>query len=101
MNHRGIIVACIVAATAAAQEPAGVFQQPLVTAIYTRQQAQAAALSKNGDAAGAQKLCEESIKLAPQYPGAHYNLACALARQDKKDEAFASLNKAITCGFNV
>src|SRR5258708_6661090 len=87
---------CWMASMTPAQEKTpGVFEQPLIMGKYANLQNEATALMRKGDNAAAQKKCEESIRLAPQYPGAHYNLACALARQGKKDEAFASLSQAI------
>src|SRR5438874_8103390 len=99
--QRMIVGVCVLVATPAfAQESPGVFQQPLVTAQYAQQQNESSELMKKKDYPAAQKKCEQSIRMAPQYPGAHYNLACALARQGKKDEAFASLDRAIASGFN-
>jgi len=40
------------------------------------------------------------VELAPNSGGAHYNLACAHARLGQKDEAFASLTKAIEKGYH-
>lgn len=79
--------------------PPSIFRHPIVIAQYTRLQNDASTLIKKKDYDAAQKKCEESIKLAPQYPGGHYNLACVLALVGKKDEAFASLNRAIASGF--
>jgi hypothetical protein len=94
-------VMCGMTASAFGQEKTpGVFEQPLIMAQYASLQNEATALMRNGDNAEAQKKCEQSIRLAPQYPGAHYNLCCALARQNKKDEAFASLTRAIEHGFS-
>ncbi len=41
--------------------------------------------------------CRRLIELAPS-AAAYYNLACALARQDKKDEAFKALRKSVALG---
>ncbi len=90
---------CWMASLAPAQETPGVFQQPRIAPQYSSLLDEATALMRKGDDAAAQKKCEQSIRLAPHYPGAHYNLACALARQGKKDEAFASLSLAIAAGF--
>jgi len=44
--------------------------------------------------------CREQIELAPSMSGPHYNLACALARTGKKEEALASLRKAVELGYD-
>jgi predicted esterase len=43
--------------------------------------------------------CRELIKLLPEQAEGHYNLACALARLGKADDAFASLTKALEVGY--
>ncbi|MEW6744140.1 MAG: hypothetical protein AB1486_15415 [Planctomycetota bacterium] len=39
------------------------------------------------------------VRLAPESPIAHYNLACSLARVSRPDEAFASLDRAVRLGY--
>jgi predicted esterase len=43
--------------------------------------------------------CRELIKLLPQDSGGHYDLACALARLGKPDDAFASLARSLELGY--
>ena len=43
--------------------------------------------------------CRELIKLLPDHTASHYNLACALARLNKTDDALASLGKAVDAGY--
>ncbi len=38
------------------------------------------------------------IELAPKLAAPHYNLACSLARQDKKEEAFKALQQSVDLG---
>src|SRR4051812_43887290 len=91
-----VALTCLaITARAAAQEEQSVFRQPLVMPVYAQLQARATAALREKEYAKAQELCEESIRLAPHYPGAHYNRACALALQGKKDDAFAALRKSI------
>ncbi len=45
-------------------------------------------------------LCREQIALVPKESGPHYNLACALARTGKADEAFESLRRSADLGFD-
>lgn len=44
--------------------------------------------------------CQALVAIEPEDNTAHYNLACAQARLGKKDDAFASLAKAIEKGYN-
>ena len=39
------------------------------------------------------------VHAAPDAPEAHYNLACAMCRLQRHDEAIAALNKAVECGW--
>jgi hypothetical protein len=57
------------------------------------------ALLAKGDFPAAERACRAAVKLVPHDAHAHYNLACALARQEKTDEALASLRRAIELGF--
>ena len=76
-----------------------VFRQPQVLLVYGRLQAQTHSLFQQKEYTEAAKKCVESIRLAPQYPDGYYNLACALARQGKKDAALDNLTKALDRGF--
>jgi poly(3-hydroxybutyrate) depolymerase len=44
-------------------------------------------------------LCREQIAIDAKYAGAPYNLACALARLGKKEEALASLRSSVDLGY--
>ena len=47
-----------------------------------------------------EEVCRQGVKLLPDDPTWHYNLACSLARTVRlHDEAFDELEKAIDCGF--
>lgn len=48
----------------------------------------------------AAEKCRAEIALLPKSSGAHYNLACALARLGKTDDALAALKKAAELGFD-
>src|SRR5436190_673454 len=54
----------------------------------------------NKDYKAAVTACQELIKLQPDSNEAHYNLACALARNDDKDGALTSLAKSIELGYS-
>ena len=45
-------------------------------------------------------ICRQFIKLFPQLPDGHYNLACALARLGNNDLAVESLQKAVSLGYD-
>lgn len=45
------------------------------------------------------KMDKKLIKLKPNSPDAHYNLACSFALKNKKEEAVAALQKAIDLGY--
>ena len=73
-------------------------QQPSQLAFDALQkQVDAAAVAK--DFASLEALTKAQIALVPQSATAHYNLACALAVQGKKDEALQTLTKAAAFGF--
>ena len=87
-------------APAPTPSPVSVFKLPQIQGQFAALQMAARAAMQKGDAAGAQKLVEQSLTLIPDEPGALYNLACALALQGKKDEALTMLEKAVKEGFN-
>src|SRR5688572_29561216 len=47
-----------------------------------------------------ERLTREQIRLLPNEKYAHYNLACALALQDKKADALVELKRAVDLGFD-
>ncbi|MHC4400239.1 MAG: tetratricopeptide repeat protein [Planctomycetota bacterium] len=98
----GILMSASVVARA--DEPStsapNVFDLPQVQAKHVVLEAQIAALFKTGQYAEAEKRCRAAIGLIPHNPIPHYNLACALARQGRVDEALASLEKAVELGFS-
>ncbi|MFP4055455.1 MAG: TPR end-of-group domain-containing protein [Candidatus Brocadiia bacterium] len=47
----------------------------------------------------AAKTCRQMIRLMPDHPIPHYNLACALARRGKTDPALEALEMALFKGF--
>lgn len=100
----GLILACALAVPGAARAddpPAkpNVLDLPGIQAAQAVQQQAAVQLIAQGKLDEAEKLLRQSIERIPFDAQAHYNLACVLARTDKKDDAFASLNKAIELGF--
>lgn len=95
------------------------FQRPLVVAVFTTLWA-AFAHAEGGEQAAPDKAAlqrelqqafarkdyktalekgQALVRLAPDDNAAHYNLACAQARLGRKDDAFASLAKAVEKGY--
>ena len=55
---------------------------------------------REGDTATMEETCRKGVKLLPDDPTWHYNLACSLAYFEKREtEAFGELEKAIDLGF--
>lgn len=79
--------------------PPIVFELPLIQARFGAMQVQILGLFKEGKYVEAEKQCREAIQLIPQEPSGHYNLACALARQGKLEEAVKALDQAVSLGF--
>ncbi len=46
------------------------------------------------------KMDRKLVRLEPDNPNAHYNLACSLALKRRNRDAIASLEKAIELGYN-
>jgi thioredoxin-like negative regulator of GroEL len=53
------------------------------------------ARERTGDAAGAEKALRKALELAPNYAEVQWTLGNILLRQDKTDEAFAEIRKAV------
>ncbi len=103
-SFAGLVVVTSLLGVAAADPPQtpppNVFDLPKIQIRYVQLQAAIAQLFQAGNYADGEKACAQVIALIPHEPNGHYNLACALARQGKKDEAFQSLAKAVELGFN-
>ena len=93
----GFLLAVARAAAADAPPPPCVFDLPMLSAS---QQA-VAQLVARGEYEKAVLLLERVVKTTPQDFNAHYNLACALARQGKTDDALAHLEKSVALGFSA
>lgn len=46
------------------------------------------------------RMDRKLVRLNPEDPTVHYNLACSLALKDRKADALKSLRTAITFGYN-
>lgn len=84
---------------AAEPPPPSVFDLPGVQIRHAVSQQAVTGFFASGQYAEAEKLLRKMIDHVPRDFNAHYNLACALARQGKKDEALASLEQAVALGF--
>ena len=54
---------------------------------------------QHGDQAKAEALLRRSTEIAPFYAATYYNLGCILGLRGQKDEAFRSLETAVSKGF--
>lgn len=45
------------------------------------------------------RMDRKLVRLLPDNPNAHYNLACSLALKKRKNEAISTLKKAISLGY--
>ncbi len=62
----------------------------LLGALYT----------KAGRIADGLKMDRKLVRLDPENPTAHYNLACSLALSKKRPDALRSLRKALSLGYD-
>jgi predicted Zn-dependent protease len=46
------------------------------------------------------KMDRKLVRLTPEDPTAHYNLACSLALKGRKADAVRVLRAAVTCGYS-
>jgi hypothetical protein len=87
------------APAAAPAPPPCVFDLPMLKAVHVVTEGAVADLFTQGKYAEAAKVLEQAVRRIPQDFNAHYNLACALARLGKSEEAFGHLQKAVELGF--
>lgn len=76
-----------------------VFDLPTVQAQHARALRVITALLLRKDYPQAETALRQALERVPHDPTCHYNLACVLARQEMKDEALASLQRAVEFGF--
>lgn len=84
-------------ATAPASSPAGDTAQ--LARKYVQLQQEMAKLFADRKWDEAAQKCREFIDVFPRNPEGYYNLACAQARLEQKEQAMASLTKAIELGY--
>ena len=56
--------------------------------------------TKTGRIAAGLRMDRKLVRLEPQNPTAHYNLACSLALSQKRTDALRALHTAITLGYD-
>jgi hypothetical protein len=77
----------------------GVFDRPRLLAARSAVARATVALFARGEHAKAEKHLRAVLERMPDDAYTRYNLACALARQGKTDEALSALRKAVESGF--
>ena len=85
-------------AGAEAKRPS-VFDLPVLESTQAAMNRTVTVLFANGRYAEAEKLLQAGVERVPHDANAHYNLACALARQGKNGEALTHLERAVALGF--
>jgi hypothetical protein len=76
-----------------------VFRQPMLAEVAGQMMREAALQFQRGESAKAEELLRRSTETAPFLAATHYNLGCILALRDHKEDAFRSLETAISKGF--
>ncbi len=76
-----------------------VFDLPRLQAVQAAENRASLILLNAGKFAEAETKLLQAVERVPHDINAHYNLACALARQDKADAALDMLEKAVAVGF--
>jgi predicted esterase len=90
---RALLVAVLAASAAVALEQPQPPPEPPSEELVTR-------LFAEKDYARAEEVCRRLLQFQPDNANTAYNLACALARQGKADEAMKALRRAYDSGFS-
>src|SRR5208283_1982867 len=90
------LLALVVVTADDTPKPPSVFDLPMVSASNRA----TTLLFSRGEYEKAAALLRRVVEKTPQDFNAHYNLACALARLGKTDDALAHLEKSIELGFS-
>lgn len=85
--------------TKQAPQPANVFEMPAYASLQQLLTKAVITLFRDRRYADAEKALRHLVDRFPNWPVHHYNLAAALARQNKHKEALESLDTAISRGF--
>ena len=89
----------VLAVVGAEAKRPSVFDLPVLELTQAAMNRTVTVLFANGRYADAEKLLQAGVERVPHDANAHYNLACALARQGKNDEALTHLERAVALGF--
>lgn len=77
-----------------------IWDYPARQPMHDRLRRQFIVATRGGDTETMEETCRKGVKLLPDDPVWHYNLACSLAYfANREDEAFDELEKAVDLGF--
>ncbi len=85
--------------TLKAEDLQGVFAKPKIQQVVDRLRKEVTFLFRQGDYVTGETQCRALLELLPEDPTSLYNLGCALARQNKPDDAITQLTAAVEHGF--
>lgn len=101
MTPVSLFVACTLLVAQAEPTTPSVFELPRIQAQFGAAQQRITGLFRDKKYVEAERELRECIKLVPHDSSVYYNLACALARQEKLDDAMKALADAVDHGFNA
>lgn len=100
MKHGLMFLGTLLVTSCLFAEKLSVFEMPFRAEKHEQLRQQMIRAMREGNTQQMEQICREGCKLLPEDQTWRYNLACALAYRENKDEAFEALNQAIELGFN-
>ncbi|MBQ6007494.1 MAG: hypothetical protein IJL17_03085 [Kiritimatiellae bacterium] len=83
----------------AEEKPLPVWRMPQVWPRHVQLRQQLIDVLRRSDAVKMEEICRDALKILPGDATWHYNLACALAQNQKPTDALSELERAIDFGF--
>lgn len=94
-----VLLACVLLPLVRPGSPARADEEADRGARFVALEREVAARFQAKEYDAAAEACRQQIALMPEEAGPHYNLACALARLGRTEEALASLARSVGLGF--